>query len=46
MKAIIIIALVLAACGGGGDMEEKTDPIAEPPCKSVPVENRAAECGT
>lgn len=47
--AIIIIALALAACGGGGDFDdEKEHPseIAPPPCKSVPIEQRQAECGT
>lgn len=37
-------------CGGGGDdgdVKAKHDqPTEEPPCKSVPIERRAAECGT
>lgn len=49
MKTLLLaVTLFLAACGGGGDFDEvdKTKPIAEPPCKSVPVEQREATCGT
>ena len=48
---VIVVLLVLAAfltgCGGG-EVEEldKTRPTEEPPCKSVPIERRQAECGT
>ena len=50
LLALLIFAL--AACGGGGDdceeciEKEIVESIAPPPCKSVPVEQRAAECGT
>lgn len=38
---------LLVACGGGGDDEPtaKVYPTEEPPCKSVPVEDRQAACG-
>lgn len=49
MKTLItLLAVFLVACGGGGEMdgEVKTQATEEPPCKSIPVERRAAECGT
>ena len=47
---LAVLALSLVSCGGGGAEEDVLikagDPVGEPPCKSIPIEQRQAECGT
>lgn len=46
---LILLAYALSGCGGGGDDEPekvRIEQTEEPPCKSVPADQRQAECGS
>jgi hypothetical protein len=48
LAALFSFCALAIGCGGGGDdgdaKEVKEEHREEPPCKSIPIERRAAEC--